>query len=98
MASMAVGSVAQATLGRLVGPTVASAVGGAVMQEINRREVVESLASRGKEAMAGERMEEGEEFRLCSAGPMAQSVATLQEVRPSYYTPSSKQFSLVTLI
>ena len=48
--------------------------------------------------MAGERMEEGEEFRLCSAGPMAQSVATLQEVRPSYYTPSSKQFSLVTLI
>ena len=97
MASMAVGSVAQATLGRLVGPTVASAVGGAVMQEINRREA-ESLASRGQEAGAGERMEEGEEFRLCSAGPMAQSVATLQEVRPSYYTPSSKQFSLVTLI
>merc|ERR1740128_417969 len=43
MASMAVGSVAQATLGRLVGSTVASAVSGAVMQEINRREVVESL-------------------------------------------------------
>ena len=79
MASMAVGSVAQATLGRLVGPSVASAVGGAVMQEINRREVMESLASRGKEAMAGagERMEEGEEFRLCSSGPMTQSVATL---------------------
>ena len=86
MASMAVGSVAQATLGRLVGPSVASAVGGAVMQEINRREVMESLASRGKEAMAGERMEEGEEFRLCSSGPMTQSVATLpsqpQEVLP----------------
>lgn len=42
------------------------------MQEISRREVLEGL-TRGKEAGAGERMEEGEEFRLCSAGPMDQS-------------------------
>ena len=90
---MAVGSVAQATLGRLVGPTVASAVSGAVMQEINRREVVESLASRGKEAVAGagERMEEGEEFRLCSAGPMEQSVATLPS-QPQEVCYSTIQF------
>ena len=90
MASMAVGTVARATLGRLVGPTVASAVGGAVMQEINRREVVETLTSRGKEAMAGtgERMEEGEEFRLCSSEPEVQSVATLppQNQEVSYET------------
>ena len=90
MASMAVGTVARATLGRLVGPTVASAVGGAVMQEINRREVVETLTSRGKEVVSGteERMEEGEEFRLCSSEPEVQSVATLppQNQEVSYET------------
>ena len=60
MASMAVGSVARATLGRLVGPTVASAVGGAVMQEINRRAVVESLTSQEAALQAGQMIEEDE--------------------------------------
>ena len=79
MASMAVGTVARATLGRMAGPIVASAVGGAVMQGINRREVVDTLTSRGKEAMAGteERMEEGEEFRLCSSEPNTNPVSEM---------------------
>ena len=105
VASLAVGSVARATLGRLVGPSVASAVGGAVMSEVTRRANqrtpgADHSADGDRTAdQSEERMEAGEEFRLCSAPPLDQSVATLhlqpQEVnQPDHLSCISSLYSI----
>ena len=79
---LAVGGLARATLGRVpvAGPLLASAVGGAVMDEINREDLIGKVNDKGREMMSGgdnTDLKEGEEFKLCS-NSMQQSAATLE--------------------
>ena len=89
MVGMAVGSIARATLGRVpvAGPVLASAVGGAVMEEISRSQIIDQVNDKAKEMVNkdNDKIEEGEEFKLCKSDPMQQSAAATLQVDESVY-------------
>ena len=89
MVGMAVGSIARATLGRVpvAGPVLASAVGGAVMEEISRSQIIDQVNDKAKEMVNkdNDKIEEGEEFKLCKSDPMQQSAAATLQVEDSVY-------------
>ena len=101
LVGMAVGSIARATLGRvpIAGPVLASAVGGAIMQEVSNQNVIDKVNDKGREVLNkssdarddiikdsnnDEKMEDGEEFKLCKSDPEDASAPTL-DVDESIY-------------
>ena len=75
MVGLAVGTVARTTLGRvpLAGPFLAGAVGGAVMDEINKSQIIDQVNQRGKEVVgsSGQELDKSDDqFRPCKANPL----------------------------
>jgi len=84
MVGMAVGSVINATVGRvpLAGPLLAGAVGGAVMEEINKNRVIEGVNQMGKDVVGAKddvgMTKSDDQFLPCKANPLKDSVITTE--------------------
>ena len=85
MVGLAVGSVVNATIGRVpvAGHVLAGAVGGAIMEEINKNKVIEAVNEKGKEivtdAGGDDKMVKSDDMFLpCKANPLEKSVASTE--------------------